>query len=39
VRRLDWFALTDLPNDMVPYAAAALAHYTKSEIYAERGWE
>jgi 8-oxo-dGTP diphosphatase len=34
-----WFALTALPNDMIPYAAEALAHYTKGEVYAERGWE
>ncbi|MGH3830105.1 MAG: NUDIX hydrolase [Pseudonocardiaceae bacterium] len=35
----DWFALTDPPTDMIPYAAQALTHYTKGEIYAEGGWE
>jgi hypothetical protein len=34
----DWFALTDLPAGMIPYAAQALTHYTKGEIYTERGW-
>lgn len=23
---------------MIPYAAQALTHYTKGEVYAERGW-
>jgi mutator protein MutT len=35
----DWFALTDLPTDMIPYAAQALAHHAKGEIYTERGWQ
>lgn len=35
----EFFALTGLPTDMIPYAAQALAHYTKGEVYAERGWE
>jgi mutator protein MutT len=35
----DWFALTDLPTDMIPYAAQALAHHAKGEVYADRGWE
>lgn len=34
----EWFALTDLPADMIPYAAQALVHYAKGEVYAERGW-
>jgi hypothetical protein len=35
----NWFALTDLPAEMIPYAAQALTHYTKGEIYTERGWD
>lgn len=34
----DWFTLTDLPSDVIPYAAQALTHYSKGEIYAERSW-
>jgi 8-oxo-dGTP diphosphatase len=34
----EWFPLTALPDDMIVYAAQALAHYAKGEIYAERGW-
>ncbi len=34
-----WFALTDLPADMIPYAAQVLTHYAKGEIYTERGWD
>jgi 8-oxo-dGTP diphosphatase len=37
--RWDWFTLTDLPADMISYTAHALAHYTKGEVYTERGWE
>jgi ADP-ribose pyrophosphatase YjhB (NUDIX family) len=36
--RWDWFTLTDLPADMIPYTAQALTHYTKGEVYAERNW-
>ncbi len=35
----NWFTLTDPPAGMIPYAAQALTHYTKGEIYAERGWD
>ncbi|MGH8909549.1 MAG: NUDIX hydrolase [Egibacteraceae bacterium] len=35
----DWFALTDLPIDMIPYAAEAMEHYAKGAVYAERGWK
>jgi 8-oxo-dGTP diphosphatase len=35
----DWFALTDLPANVIPYAAQALTHYTKGEVYTERGWD
>lgn len=34
----EWFSLSDLPADMIPYAAQALMHYAKDEFYAERGW-
>ncbi|WP_307803771.1 NUDIX hydrolase [Micromonospora echinofusca] len=34
-----WFPLTDLPDPLIPYAAQALAHYSKGEPYSERGWE
>jgi 8-oxo-dGTP diphosphatase len=37
--RWDWFTLPDLPADMIPYAAQALTHYTKGEVYAERNWD
>jgi ADP-ribose pyrophosphatase YjhB (NUDIX family) len=33
-----WFPLSSLPTDMIPYAAQALTHYAKGEVYAERGW-
>jgi 8-oxo-dGTP pyrophosphatase MutT (NUDIX family) len=36
--RWDWFPLTELPADMIPYAAQALTHYTKGDAYAERNW-
>lgn len=35
----DWFPRTDLPAAMIPYAAEALTHHAKGEVYAERGWE
>lgn len=35
----EWFALTDLPANMIPYAAQALVNYAKGETYAERGWD
>ncbi len=34
-----WFALDALPMAMIPYAAVPLAHYSKGQGYAERGWE
>jgi 8-oxo-dGTP diphosphatase len=39
VHRLGVVTLADLPADMIPYAAQALAHYAKGEVYAERGWD
>lgn len=33
-----WFDLTALPDEMIPYAAEALAQYTQGEVYSERGW-
>lgn len=36
---LEWFALSDLPTRMIPYAAEALVCYAKGEVYAERGWD
>jgi hypothetical protein len=31
----------DRPTDttVIPYAAQALAHHAKGEVYADRGWE
>jgi 8-oxo-dGTP diphosphatase len=37
--RWGWFTLTDLPTDMIHYAAQALTHYTKGEVYAEHNWD
>ncbi|WP_433358863.1 NUDIX hydrolase [Streptosporangium sp. CA-115845] len=34
----DWFPLDALPDQMIPYAAEALAHYRKDLTYSERGW-
>lgn len=33
-----WFDLSDLPTEMVDYAAQALGSYLKGVVYAERGW-
>jgi hypothetical protein len=38
MRPLGLVPLTNLPADMIPYTAQALAHYTKGEVYAERNW-
>ena len=35
----EWFPLTDLPTDMIPYTRDALGHYAKGHPYAERGWQ
>lgn len=35
----DWFPRTGLPAAMIQYAAEALTHYAKGDIYAERGWD
>jgi 8-oxo-dGTP diphosphatase len=33
-----WFPLDAMPEQMIPYAAEALAHYRKEVLYSERGW-
>ncbi|MDT4991995.1 MAG: 8-oxo-dGTP diphosphatase [Actinoplanes sp.] len=33
-----WFPITDLPDQMIPYAAQALNGYRKGETYSECGW-
>ncbi|WP_061296268.1 NUDIX hydrolase [Herbidospora cretacea] len=33
-----WFPLDALPDQMIPYAADALAHCIKGDVYSERGW-
>lgn len=33
-----WFPITELPEQMIPYAAEALAHIAKENHYSERGW-
>jgi 8-oxo-dGTP pyrophosphatase MutT (NUDIX family) len=33
-----WFPLDAPPEEMIPYAAEALAHYRKGTLYSERGW-
>jgi 8-oxo-dGTP pyrophosphatase MutT (NUDIX family) len=33
-----WFSLDALPDEMIPYATEALAHYRKGTLYSERGW-
>lgn len=41
----EWFDADDLPTDrteptdMIPYAAEALEHIAKGQMYSERGWE
>ena len=35
----DWFPMDALPEQMIPYAAEALAHYAKGTTYSERGWD
>jgi 8-oxo-dGTP pyrophosphatase MutT (NUDIX family) len=34
-----WWPLAALPEQLIPYAALALAAYAKNEPYSERGWE
>ncbi|MCX4745534.1 hypothetical protein OG455_08360 [Kitasatospora sp. NBC_01287] len=34
----NWFGLDVLPDEMIPYAAEALAHYREGTLYSERGW-
>lgn len=35
---LDWFLLTALPQNTVPYIRAAIEFWQKGVIYSERGW-
>ncbi|MFR9675818.1 NUDIX hydrolase [Streptomyces sp. TR02-1] len=34
-----WFSPDALPEQMIPYAAAALDHIAKQRPYSERGWD
>lgn len=34
-----WFPLSGLPEQMIDYAAEALARYAKGDSYSERGWQ
>lgn len=35
----EWFPLSALPEQMIPYGRQALEQYAKGEPYSERGWQ
>lgn len=35
---LDWFKITDLPANTVPYIRPALKHITDGQLYSQYGW-
>lgn len=36
---LSWYALDQLPDNMVPYVKAAIQHYKNNEAFSHFGWE
>lgn len=36
---LDWFAVDNLPKNIVGYVKEAIENYQKNLLYSERGWE
>lgn len=36
---LSWFPMNKLPNNTIPYIAAAIEAYQRGEFYSEFGWE
>lgn len=36
---LEWFSLSSLPNNIVPYAKEAMKHYLDKKIFSHYGWE